>query len=324
MGVGDEQLGQEIVVVGRHADPALAAAALLAIGRERRALDVAEPRHGDDHVLALDQVLDVELVVLALLDRRAPGRREARLDREQLLLEHLEQPLARAQDLQELLDALAELGQLVVDPPALELGQALQAQVEDRLGLALGQPVGVVGADRRGIVRRLLGEVEQGCDVAEPPVACGELGLGGRRIGCAADQRDHLVDVGDRDREAEQGMRPRTRLGEIVGGAPRDHLLAELEEGAQHLHEVELRRPAAGERHEVDAEADLQRRVAEQLVEHDVGVGIALELDHHASAVAIALVAQVGDALEPALAHQFADALEHARLVDLDRGSRSR
>ena len=77
VGHGDEQLGQEVVVVGRHADPALAAAALLAIGRKRRPLDVAKLGHRDDHVLLLDQVLDVDVVVFAGLEGGAPGRRKA-------------------------------------------------------------------------------------------------------------------------------------------------------------------------------------------------------------------------------------------------------
>jgi hypothetical protein len=147
VGVGDEQLRQEIVLVGRHADPALAAAALLAIGRERRALDVAEPGHGDDHVLLLDQVLDVDLVV-EVFDRGPARRGEALPDAQQLLLKDLEQPLARAQDVQKLADPVADLLQLVGDLGALELGQTVQAQLQDRLGLALREAVGIVRPGR--------------------------------------------------------------------------------------------------------------------------------------------------------------------------------
>ena len=43
----------------------------------------------------------------------------------------------------------------------------------------------------------------------------------------------------------------------------------------------------------------------------------ALELDHDAHAVAVGLVAQVGDALDLLLAHQLGDALDQPRLVDL-------
>ena len=38
--------------------------------------------------------------------------------------------------------------------------------------------------------------------------------------------------------------------------------------------------------------------VVEQLVQHDVGVGLALELDHDADALAVGLVADLGDALD--------------------------
>ena len=64
MRIGDEQPRDEILVARLHAGAALAAAALRPVGRERHALDVAEMRHGDDHVLALDQVLVLDLVDL--------------------------------------------------------------------------------------------------------------------------------------------------------------------------------------------------------------------------------------------------------------------
>ena len=317
MGVGDEQLGEEVVLVGRHADAAFAAARLRPIGRQRRALDVAEPRHRDDHVLLLDQVLDVDVVVFAVLDRRAPRRREALLDRDQLLLEHLEQARARAQDVQQLPDAIAELVELVGDLGALELGQAMQAEIEDRLGLALRQAIGPRRIRVRRVLRRLFGEAQQRGDVAQAPVARAQLGLGGRGVGRGPDQSDDLVDVGDRDCETEQDVGALASAREIVGAAARDHLLAELEEGDEHVLEIELQRPPADERHQVDPIAHLQGRVPEQLIEHDVRIGLALQLDHHPGAVAIRLVAHLGDPLDPPLAHQLADALEHAPLVDL-------
>ena len=56
-----------------------------------------------------------------------------------------------------------------------------------------------------------------------------------------------------------------------------------------------------------------------ELVQHHVGNGVALQLDDDAHAVAVALVAQIGDALDQLLAHAFGDALDHARLVHLVR-----
>ncbi len=138
-----------------------------------------------------------------------------------------------------------------------------------------------------------------------------------RRIGGGADERDDLVDIGDRDGKADEDMRPLARLAEKIDGAPGHHLLAEGDEGGEHVLEVHQHRPPAVERQHVDAEARLQRRVAVELVEDDVGHGVALQLDDDAHAVAVALVAQVGDALDELVAHHLGDALDHARLVDL-------
>src|SRR3546814_9394501 len=61
MGGGDEQLPDGVLVLGRHAGPALAAPLLRAEGVQRRALDIAAHGHGHDHVLPLDQVFVVDI-----------------------------------------------------------------------------------------------------------------------------------------------------------------------------------------------------------------------------------------------------------------------
>ena len=75
--------------------------------------------------------------------------------------------------------------------------------------------------------------------------------------------------------------------------------------------------PAAVQRHDVGAEARLQRGVAVELVQHDVDDGVALDLDDDADAVAVGLVPELGDALELLLAHELADLLDEVRLVHL-------
>ena len=109
------------------------------------------------------------------------------------------------------------------------------------------------------------------------------------------------------------------RLAQQELDAPPDHLLAELGEGADHVLEVELLGPAADQRHHVGAERALQRREAVKLVQHHVGHGVALQLDHDAHALAVGLVADVGDAFDLLLAHQLGDLLDHRRLVHLIR-----
>ena len=58
---------------------------------------------------------------------------------------------------------------------------------------------------------------------------------------------------------------------------------------------------------------------AKRLLQHDFGDFAALELDDHAHAVLVGLVAQLGDAVDFLVAHQLGDALEQARLVHLVR-----
>ena len=54
-------MGQEILVAGPHADPALASAALASILGDRGPLDVAGAADRDRHVLVGDQILDPQL-----------------------------------------------------------------------------------------------------------------------------------------------------------------------------------------------------------------------------------------------------------------------
>ena len=159
--------------------------------------------------------------------------------------------------------------------------------------------------------------MHHGFDVARRPVARHQLLA--RLVGVlgGADQLDHLVDIGHRDRETDQNVGAVARLAQEVLDAPVDHLFAEGDEGRQQVLQVHHLRPAALERHHVGAERGLQRREAVELVEHHVRHRIAPQFDHHAQAVAVGLVAQRADALELLLAHQFADALDHVRLVHL-------
>ena len=88
------------------------------------------------------------------------------------------------------------------------------------------------------------------------------------------------------------------RLREVKRGTSEDDLFAEVEKCLEHVPNVQLFRTATSKRHQIDTEADLQRCVAEQLIEHDVAIGIALQLDHHTGAVAVRLVPDLGDAFD--------------------------
>ena len=105
------------------------------------------------------------------------------------------------------------------------------------------------------------------------------------------------------------------RMVELEPGAPRHDLGAEADERLQQLLDGHQPRAAAVERQRIDAEGRLQRREAIELVQHHVGHGVALQLDHQAHAVAVALVAHLGNALDLLVAHDLGDALVQARLV---------
>jgi hypothetical protein len=62
---------------------------------------------------------------------------------------------------------------------------------------------------------------------------------------------------------------------------------------------------------------DLQLGQGEQMVQHHLGHGVPLELDDDAHAVAVRLVPEVGDALQPLFLHQVGDGGDEHALVDL-------
>ena len=309
--VAHEDLADEVLITGRHAGASLAAAALGAVGAERNPLDVAAVADRDHHVLALDQVLVVVLEP-AFLDGRAARGGEALFHLDELAAQDRHEPLPGVQDLQIVLDLERQLLQLADDLLALEAGQALQAQLQDRPRLGLGQAAGAVLGDHPA---GFVDQFHERCHVFGRPVACEQRLARRGRVGRAAYERDHQVDVGDRDGEADQDVRPVARLAELEDRAPGDDLLAEDDEGRDDLLEIEGLGPAAVDRHHVDAEGGLQRGIAVQLVEYDLGLDVAAQLDDHAQAVPVALVAQVADALDGLLAHDLGNALDHARLV---------
>ena len=282
MRIGDEDAGDEILFARRHAGAAFAAAALRPIGGERHALDVALVAHGDDHVLALDQVFVLDLGI-HFEDLGAPRRAELRLDAVELVLDDGDDARARAEDGEIVGDLAAELRQLIADLVTAERGQALEPEVEDGAGLILGE---AVGAFRRDLVARVGDKLDQGDHVLCRPVLGHQLLARRGWVRRFPDQRNDLIDIGDGDGEADQHMGAIARLAQQELDAPADHLLAEIGEGADHILEVELLGPAADQRHDVGAEGRLQRREAVELVQHHISHGVALQLDDHAHAVA--------------------------------------
>lgn len=65
-----------------------------------------------------------------------------------------------------------------------------------------------------------------------------------------------------------------------------------------------------------DADGVLELGVGVEAVEHHLGVGVPFQLDDDAHAVPVALVAQIGDLLDPLFLDEVGDRLDQPRLVD--------
>ena len=139
------------------------------------------------------------------------------------------------------------------------------------------------------------------------------------RVSGGADQADHFVQMVERLLEAEQDVLALARLAQFVLGAAADHFDAMLDEVLEHRQQAQLARLAVDDRQHDDAEADLQLRVLIEVVEDDLRLLAALQLEHDAQAVAVALVANVADAFDALLVDQRRHLLDQFRLVDLVR-----
>ena len=148
-----------------------------------------------------------------------------------------------AEELAQLLDARQQLLVLLLDLVALEAGEPLEAQVEDRLRL------------RSRELERVHERVARRVDV-----------------GRLADDADDLVEVVERDQEALEDVRPRLGLVELELGAPDDDLVLEGDVGLEHLEQRERARHAADQGDVDDAEGGLQLGVLVELVEHHLGM----------------------------------------------------
>ena len=321
MRVGDEQAVDEVLVLHRGRLLAAPSTALGAVVGERLTLEVAGVRQGHDHVFGRDQVLDVDL---GGVHHQLGATRVAELvtHRAELVDDDRGDALGAGEDVEQVGDDVHHLAVFADDLVLLEAGQALQAKLEDRLGLGLGQTIAL----RLQAVLRVqpfrpvaVGERARQhlLDQRRAPLARHQLALGICRRGRGLDQRDDLVDVGQRHRQAFEDVAAVARLLQLEDGAAGDDLAAVLEEAHQHLLEVEQARLAVDQRHHVHAEAVLQLGVLEQLVEHHLGHLAALELDDQAHAGLVGLVADLADALDLLLVDQLGHALLQGALVHL-------
>src|SRR5215472_15738738 len=281
------QVLDEVLFDSGGADLAPPAAPLGAIERQRSTLDIAAVGDGDQHILFNDQVLDRE-IAFALDNLGAARVGEFFLDVLQLIGDKLHQLALVGQDLAEADDVGGDFLVLVFDLAALQRGQTAQRQVEDRLGLDLGQ-----------------------LEAVHQLVARGFGVLGG------ANQLDNRVEILQRDPQSFQNVQARFSLAQLELRAACHHTPAMVQKRDHHLAQVHLARPPLEDTQHDEPVALLHLGQLEELVEHNLGLCVALEFDHNPHAVPVGLVAQVADSFDPPFVDQLANTLQQPGLVDL-------
>ncbi len=140
MGVGHEQLVDEILVLDAGGGLAAAAAALCLIVRDRLRLGIAAMRQRDNHVLGGNQIFGGQVLVIdedlgtALVAERIA-------DELQLHAYHLEQPLGTGQNIRQVAYLLEQLLELGNDLVLLQSREPIEAHLQDGLRLDFRQAI---------------------------------------------------------------------------------------------------------------------------------------------------------------------------------------
>ena len=250
MGVGHEQGRDHVLFLGGHARQALAAAFLRAEFGQRRALGPAGAGDGDHHILALDQVFVIH-VAGPFDDLGAARDGELLFHIAQLIRNDRHHAIARAQDIQVILDLGRKLLQLIGDFLHTQLCQPLQAQFQNGARLSFRQVIGAVVID---LVGRVIDQLDIGGDLTGGPAPCHKFFARLGRIGRGTNGCDHLIHIGHSHGQTAQHMAALTRFAQFIGGATRDNFFAEADEIGQKIAQRQLLGPSAIQRQHVAAE----------------------------------------------------------------------
>ena len=206
-------------------------------------------------------------------------------------------------------DLFQQLAVLAAEFFLFEVDQLAQGHAEDGVGLHGREVVGFLAAafrleDGEALVAQ--GAVEHGRrrgDLHQPLLG---LFLGLR----CADDADHFVDVGVGQQQALDRVLPLPGAGQQELGAAANDQLAVADEFLQQVLERQHPRLAVDQRQEDQRETVLQRRELVELVEHDLRIGVALQLEDEADRLfQVAFVAGGRDAGDPPLVDQRGDPL---------------
>src|SRR5215212_566717 len=179
---------------------------------------------------------------------------------------------------------------LLLDLLSLQRREPLQPEIQDGLRLTLGE----LESPHQVLARSFYGTA-------------------------LADDRHYFVQVGERYEQSFEDVRSRLGPLKLVARPAGDYLELVGDVVLEDLPVRERTGYAVHKRHQVHAEALLHLGVLVEVVQHDLGHRLALELDDDAHTVAVGLVSQVGDVGELAVLDQLGDLLQEVALVHLVR-----
>ena len=138
-----------------------------------------------------------------------------------------------------------------------------------------------------------------------------------RPAGRTPNNFDDIIDVIERDVVPDQNVLARFGFAQIELRAPAHDFDAVLDEQLQQRQQAQFARLPVHDRQQDHAERFLHLRELEEVVQDNFRLFAAFHFDDDAHALAVGFIAHVGDAFDFFRLHQFGDALDQARLVDL-------
>ncbi len=134
----DDELGDEVLFAGLHAEAAGATSALLSIGGDGRALEVAGVGDGDGDLLVGDEVFELEFGGL-VDDLGAAGVAVLGANFGEFFDDEFAELCGGGEDGLELGDVFADLGEFFEELIDRELGEAVELQFEDGVDLLVAE-----------------------------------------------------------------------------------------------------------------------------------------------------------------------------------------
>ncbi len=258
--------------------------------RSRNGLHVLGLSHDDDQFLVVDQVFEAHFAGV-VCDATHAWSCELGTHLFEFLLDDATQLRIALQNGLVLLDAGLDVGKFLLDVDARQASELAQLHVENVDGLALTE-----------VVRLLHEQI-----------------FGRSSIFALSNERDDAVDDIESLQTPFEDVSTIACLVEAVLRATSDDFELMVDITGDCVGQVQRARHAVDERDHIHREAGLQLGELEQVVQHDIGVRIALQLDDEVGGATRRCIVHIGDAVELATIDQFLNSCGDRRTTCLIR-----